>query len=227
LCRRWGGITTTHKEDPSVEIAANWLAAKSLGDVAYWLRSEKTAAYEHPYGFTVIRIHRELLPGWQVRVHLWPPRPEQTARLHRNATVEQQVHSHGWHICSLVLLGALEERCFRLASDTMSTQGLYTVVSDYAAGFSRLQLQRRKVSPVETAVTVRTTSTGTYVIPRSAHHASTSAEAAWSLSLVTTELAQDFKSTVIAPESLGDAALNKRRRTDDLMQLRNLLNRHG
>jgi len=106
-----------YEEQLKTEIVANWLNQKLLAEVAEWLRSEQTTAYEHPYGFTVIRIHRNLLSGWQVRVHLWPPKPEQEERQRRNATDEQQVHSHGWHLCSVVLCGALEEVSFRVVDD--------------------------------------------------------------------------------------------------------------
>jgi hypothetical protein len=203
----------------------DWLKRQTLTEVADWLRREESTSLEHPYGFTVVRLHREFIAGWQVRIHLWPPRGEQEARLRTNGTLEQRVHSHGWRICSVVLLGALEERSFRLASDETSTYGLYTVESDYATGFSRLQLERPKVISIETNRKVRSASSG-YLIPTAALHSSMSAEEVWSLSLVLTELAHNIKSNVVAPSSLGSTVLNERRATRDLSQLHSLIDGH-
>jgi hypothetical protein len=210
-------------EDADSNDIADRLGAYTLSRLPGLLQDEQTSAYEHPYGFTVVRLHRELITGWQIRIHLWPPRELQEARLKRNGATDQQVHSHGWRIWSIVLLGRLVERSFEIAEDEASIYGSYTVVSDYATGFSRLELQQPYVTPMEEQRRIRTPSSEGYFIPTGALHASSSEGEIWSLSLVATELSHNVRSRVVAPMALGRTVLNERRATSDMHRLRSLL----
>jgi hypothetical protein len=198
---------------------AEWLAGRRANEIASWIDPERVTAYEHPYGFTVVRLPQKFIDGWQIRVHLWPSKSQQQLRLARNGTREQQVHAHGWNLWSVVLIGALDESCYSVLADDDSPLAAFSVTSDYAMGSSRLRLEQPHVSVTETAKLRRTAGRDPYRIPAGQLHASLVVEDSWSLSLVATETLNNATSTVIAPISLGSTIVNERGAARDLPHL--------
>lgn len=211
-------------ESPEGEnVVAQWLQRQTSKRVSEWIEGANLVSYEHPYGFTVVRTHNQLLPGWQIRVHLWPPRSEQLSRLQRNRTENQKVHAHGWRICSVVLRGALEECSFVASKSSASDYDVYRVDSDYGAGISRLSGYEFGVQVKQISSTVRTPETGPYLIPSTQLHSTMSADEVWSVSLVATELRTTGLSYVVAPTVVERELANQRRPSGDLAILVKLL----
>ncbi|MEV4576937.1 hypothetical protein AB0K16_27195 [Nonomuraea jabiensis] len=204
---------------------AEWLARRSVAEIREWIGRDRVLAYEHPYGFMVVRLEQAFVPGWQIRVHLWPPKAVQEERMRRNGTHLQQVHAHGWHLWSVVLLGALDEACYTIADEPDSPLAAYSVTSDYGQGSSRLRLEREGVVAEPDGRLRRSPDDASYLIPAGRLHASLSAPESWNMSLVATELAGNVPSTVVAPRSLGAATANRRGEARDLPVLWSLLDR--
>lgn len=202
---------------------SDWLAGRSVAEVADWIRASGSSGYEHPYGFTVVRLSYPVIPRWQLRVHLWPPRGIQRHRLRANRTADQQIHAHGWRIWSIVMIGEIEEETYRLAEDEASELAEYSVVTDYVTNVSRLRLDRDGLAVARVQQTLRSSQTAPYLIPTGSPHLSRSAGKHWSVSLVATETVDAPRSTVIAPRSLGPAVVNDRRASTDMPVLAALL----
>ena len=82
-------------------------------------------AYQHPNGFTKIRLASLSDSGWSVRVHVWTERSS-----------DRDVHSHRWNFASRVLSGNLTEKRYQLIRGTggwemyrcaPSVMGLYSL----------------------------------------------------------------------------------------------------
>ncbi|RVX47025.1 hypothetical protein EDD27_9945 [Nonomuraea polychroma] len=202
---------------------AAWLAGCRVEDVREWADRDRVLAYEHPYGFMVVRLAQAFAPGWQIRMHLWPPKAVQEERMRMNGTHLQQVHAHGWHLWSRVLLGVLDEAGYTAFDEPGSPLAAYSVSSDYGRGSSRLRMERDGVTVQEDRRLRRMPGGEPYLIPAGRLHASFSATESWSVSLVATELAGNVPSTVIAPRSLGSASANERGKARDLPVLWSLL----
>ncbi|WP_148083545.1 hypothetical protein [Micromonospora sp. Llam0] len=200
-----------------------WLSVQSPGTVASIVKGERVDSYEHPYGFTAIRIINNILPGWNIRIHMWPPHEIQNYRLRQNKTLNQQVHAHGWRIWSAVMCGEVEECSFRVAASNGQRFGLYSVVTDYKSMVSRLQLMQGSVEAHLTGRELRTASTSPYLIPSWSYHVTTGLRDRWSVTLVATESVDDPSSRLIAPMSTGAVTVNQRKASQDLGLLNSLL----
>lgn len=211
------------KNLPRESDAIEWLGAQEPSDVAAMPSEHEPVSYEHPYGFTVIRLQAELLAGWQIRIHLWPPRMMQVERMRTNRTLDQQVHSHGWLICSRVMTGAVDERSYQIIDDETSHLGLYSVASSYGVGVSELRLDRPGVTAVQTHQATRSSTSGPCLISSGLFHTSTSAADAWSVTLVAMEVVDHRRSSLVAPTALGGARTNERKSSNDLSMLASLL----
>jgi hypothetical protein len=214
---------TTHDRDRRREDTVTWLTAQTPAGLAKSTHANRSRAYEHPYGFTVVRLYDSTPPGWQLRIHAWPPLAIQLERLRDNETLTQQVHCHGWDIYSRVLLGTLEERLFSVEEERSSSSGLYTVTSDYQAGHSRLVLASPGVAARQTEHFLRTATDEPYLIPTGQYHSSINIRQDWTLSLVATEIARNPSSLLVAPLSKKSEFLNDRKRSLDVPTLMDLL----
>jgi hypothetical protein len=200
-----------------------WLMHKSTIDLAAWIHEGNFTAYEHPYGFTVVRVHRPFIAGWEIRLHFWPPEDVQEQRLIANRTADQQVHAHGWKLWSRVFWGALSERTYSIHHQEKSILGVFVVQSDYGTGHSRLMLARQNVEAEQTMSVKRTLESGPYMIAASQLHSTSTFGDKWALSLVATEVVNDPTSTVVGPSSLGPTISNERKVSRDIELLSHAL----
>lgn len=205
------------------EDTVTWLMSQTPAGLAKLTHANRSRAYEHPYGFTVVRLCESVPPGWQLRIHAWPPFAVQSERLRDNGTLTQQVHCHGWDIYSRVLLGTLEERLFSIEEESTSSDGLYAVTTDYQAGRSRLVLDRPGVTARQTKRFLRVATDEPYIIPTGLYHSSANISREWTLSLVATELVSDPFSLLLAPLSKRSEFLNNRKSSLDVPTLIDLL----
>lgn len=196
--------------------AISWLAEQTNVSIQELLLNERVESYEHPYGFTVMRVLGEFVAGWNLRVHFWPPLEMQTQRMARNGVLDQQIHSHGWNLVSRVIFGALHERTFEVVPEPASPFYLHRVHSDFTVGQSRLERENVGVSAVEKVTQVRTGQTPPYAIPADVFHQTQSAGTKWTLSLVMTEEAGTRQSSVLAPSASEGAITNARSPSRDV-----------
>jgi 8-oxo-dGTP pyrophosphatase MutT (NUDIX family) len=194
----------------------DWMSVQTWPDVKDLLQRERITTYSHPYGFVVCRVESIKFPGWQIRIHLWPPAREFEETLRRNGTADQQVHCHGWRLKSTVLVGAVEEVSCSVLEAEDTTLALYSVSSDYGSGNSRLSIMKLGVGVHELGRMVRTTPDGLFDIPTGRFHMSRSASPDRTATLVATELTSGRPSCVVAPARDVPRLVNRRESVNNL-----------
>jgi 8-oxo-dGTP pyrophosphatase MutT (NUDIX family) len=185
----------------------SWLGSQTWPDLLDRIVTDRdVVAYEHPYGFVVVRLSSTAFAGWQIRVHIWPTRSEIEQKQLANNTADQQIHMHGWDIYSAVVLGAITENTYRVHP---GTGNMYEVRSTFGIGDSKLLLSSSGIACDLVASRDRVPGETTYHIPSRQFHSSSPADGQ-TVTVVATATTIGTPSYVWSPTLLDVEIQNKR-----------------
>ncbi|CAM3221325.1 NUDIX hydrolase [Tsukamurella hominis] len=171
--------------------AERWIAHQTWPDARFMIETAEVSGFVHPYGFTVVRAE-SVLDGWQARVHFWTPQV-------RGPVDNFSVHSHGWHLASLVLIGSVVEKRYLVVEDEDGGWERFQVESTVNEGESLLRADGRTFGLNLKDMARRTSETGVYSIARDTFH-STGTDS-FAVTLCITSTASSGESFVLAPRS--------------------------